>query len=128
MALTADTQLASPPPYRAVVLVRADTWLALHRCLRTSGLTTTRIAARGSVPRFELATAPDHDLQGLSRREVEVIELMAEGLENTEIAKELGVSVDTVKTHSKHIYRKFEAKSRAHAVHIAYQRGILGGA
>ncbi|MEV4053000.1 LuxR C-terminal-related transcriptional regulator [Amycolatopsis sp. NPDC049688] len=41
--------------------------------------------------------------------------------------RSLFVSIDTVRTHAKAIYRKLEARGRAHAVHIAYQRGILGG-
>lgn len=61
----------------------------------------------------------------LSAREFDVIELMAEGLQNPAIAAKLGVSVDTVKTHSKHLYRKLRVNSRVHAVHIAHQLGIL---
>ncbi|MEU6930437.1 response regulator transcription factor [Streptomyces sp. NPDC046374] len=62
----------------------------------------------------------------LSAREREVLELVAKGTSNREIAAELFISEATVKTHLTHIYAKLGAKDRAAAVAVAYQRGILG--
>jgi LuxR family maltose regulon positive regulatory protein len=55
---------------------------------------------------------------GLTRRESEVLSLLAEGLSNNEIAEKLFVSLDTVKTHVKHIFKKLNVKRRFEAVKI----------
>lgn len=116
------------PAYEAVLLIRPEAWPAFARWLPMSGLATTRVPAADSVPRFDLAPVPVRYRRDLSAREIDVLELLAEGLQNHEIAARLEISTETVRIHNKHIYRKLAAKSRAHAVHIAYQRGILGGA
>jgi len=61
----------------------------------------------------------------LSRREYQVLQLVAEGLENAAIAKLLYLSVETVRTHVKSILRKLSARDRTHAVTIAFRNGIL---
>jgi len=55
----------------------------------------------------------------LSRREVDIVRLLAEGLTNKEIALNLEISTETVKTHICHVLRKFRALNRTHAVAIA---------
>jgi len=62
----------------------------------------------------------------LSAREREVLELVARGTSNREIAKELFISEATVKTHLTHLYGKLGVKDRAAAVAVAYDRHILG--
>jgi DNA-binding NarL/FixJ family response regulator len=62
----------------------------------------------------------------LSAREREVLELVAKGTSNREIARELFISEATVKTHLTHLYGKLGARDRAAAVAVAYDRGILG--
>jgi LuxR family maltose regulon positive regulatory protein len=52
----------------------------------------------------------------LSAREVEVVRLMAAGLSNQQIADELVIALSTVRTHTKHIYRKLETRGRVRAV------------
>ncbi|WP_158879479.1 response regulator transcription factor [Amycolatopsis anabasis] len=61
----------------------------------------------------------------LSRREYQVLQLVAEGLENSAIAKVLYLSVETVRTHVKSILRKLSARDRTHAVTTAFRSGIL---
>ena len=61
----------------------------------------------------------------LSGREVEVLELVAEGKSNREIAGELWISEATVKSHLLHIYDKLGATDRASAIATAMKRGIL---
>ena len=60
----------------------------------------------------------------LTRREVEVLQLIAEGLTNTEIAERLVVSAATVKSHVNHIFAKIGARDRAQAVVYAYSHGF----
>lgn len=62
---------------------------------------------------------------GLSNREVEVLRLVAKGKANKQIAAELALSGDTVKTHLTHLMRKLGAADRAHAVTLAIERGFL---
>ncbi|MFL9842935.1 response regulator transcription factor [Flavobacterium rhizosphaerae] len=56
---------------------------------------------------------------GLSKRELEVLQLMSEGMSNAEIAESLFVSLNTVKTHSSKIFGKLEVKRRTQAVEMA---------
>jgi DNA-binding NarL/FixJ family response regulator len=62
----------------------------------------------------------------LSPREVEVLELVAQGSTNRQIAAALFISEATVKTHLLHIYDKLGVNDRAAAVATAFERGLLG--
>jgi two-component system, NarL family, response regulator LiaR len=62
---------------------------------------------------------------GISKREYEVLGLMAEGLSNQEIADKLFVSLNTVKTHSSHLLMKLDARRRTEAIHRAKELGLL---
>lgn len=62
---------------------------------------------------------------GLSRRELEVLQLMSEGLSNAEIAERLFVSLNTVKTHSSKIFEKLEVKRRTQAVEMGKRLGVI---
>lgn len=61
---------------------------------------------------------------GLTPRELEVLQLLAEGCDQHAIAERLVVSARTVSKHIEHILAKLPARSRAEAVAIAYQRGL----
>lgn len=63
--------------------------------------------------------------RGLSSREVEVLNCLAQGLTTSEIAAELFISDNTVKTHIRHIFEKVEASNRAEAVSKAAQLGLI---
>ncbi|MER6356410.1 response regulator transcription factor [Streptomyces sp. NPDC001634] len=60
-----------------------------------------------------------------SRRELEVLELVRDGLSNLEISKRLFLSQATVKSHLVHIYAKLEVESRTAAVAAATERGLI---
>jgi two-component system, NarL family, response regulator LiaR len=62
---------------------------------------------------------------GISRREWEVLELMSRGLSNQEIADQLFVSVNTIKTHSSNLFLKMDVKRRIQAIEKAKKLGIL---
>lgn len=62
---------------------------------------------------------------GLSNRELEVLQLMAEGLSNDEIGQRLYVSLNTIKTHSSRIFEKLEVKRRTQAVEKAKRLSII---
>jgi DNA-binding NarL/FixJ family response regulator len=62
----------------------------------------------------------------LTKRELEVLTLVADGATNRSAAATLFISEASIKTHLLHIYAKFEVRDRAAAVGEAYRRGILG--
>jgi LuxR family maltose regulon positive regulatory protein len=77
----------------------------------------------------ELPHAPDQGLalliEPLSKRELEVLRLLAEGLTNVEIGQRLYISLPTVKSHTRNIYGKLGVHSRREAVSQAKSFGIL---
>lgn len=62
---------------------------------------------------------------GISKRELDVLQLMATGLSNEEIAEQLFISLNTVKTHSSNIFLKLEVKRRTQAVEKAKRLNII---
>jgi DNA-binding NarL/FixJ family response regulator len=69
--------------------------------------------------------APPEALRSLTQRELEVLQLVARGLSNQEIAKELFVSETTVKTHVGRVLMKLGVRDRVQAVVLAYESGIV---
>lgn len=65
------------------------------------------------------------DSLGISKREYEVLDLMAKGLSNKEIADKLFVSLNTIKTHSANLFLKLEVNRRTQAVQKAKQLQLL---
>jgi DNA-binding NarL/FixJ family response regulator len=63
--------------------------------------------------------------RALSRRELEVLDLVRRGSSNKEVARSLHLSEATVKTHLIHIYGKLGVDDRTSAVNVALERGIL---
>jgi DNA-binding NarL/FixJ family response regulator len=76
-------------------------------------------------PELARRLAERNAIVGLSNREVEVLRLIAKGRSNKEIAADLALSADTVKTHITHLMRKLGAADRAHAVTLAIEQGFL---
>ena len=58
-------------------------------------------------------------------REIEVLQLISDGLVNREIGHRLFLSEETVKSHVRHLLAKLQARSRAHAVAIGFRRGLI---
>lgn len=63
--------------------------------------------------------------RNISKRELEVLTLMSKGLSNQEIAEQLFVSLNTIKTHSANLFEKLEVKRRTQAVETAKKLQLL---
>ncbi len=64
-------------------------------------------------------------VKSLSAREISIIQLAAKGFSSPEVAEMLGISVNSVKTHFRHIFEKMDVSDRTEAVTLAISRGII---
>ncbi|TDC76626.1 response regulator transcription factor [Micromonospora sp. KC606] len=103
--------------------------VAAVRLVRTGDALLAPAITRRLVQRFARrdtdTTAIPRDLSTLTARELEVLRLLAEGLNNAELAGRLTVSEATVKTHVAHILAKLGLRDRVQAVVLAYQTGLM---
>jgi DNA-binding NarL/FixJ family response regulator len=79
---------------------------------------------RGAVIPFTPPTTREVG-QDPTAREIEVLQLVADGLVNREIGERLFLSEETVKSHVRHLLAKLQARSRAHAVAVGFRRGLI---
>jgi DNA-binding NarL/FixJ family response regulator len=96
----------------ALIFTGLGIWLALRLVQRKTVIVEKEIAVE---PDFSLNEEAVRET-GISRRELEVLALMADGLSNQEIADKLFVSLNTVKTHSSRLFEKLGVKRRTQAV------------
>ena len=96
--------------------VRAAQLLAALRDVAGGGAPMTSGIARKVVQMFQQGRPAEHELENLSPREQEVLELLAQGLLYKEIADRLAVSYATIRTHVERIYQKLRVRSRSQAV------------
>jgi len=92
-------------------------WVGLRL---TKKKTISTVLPEGFKPKEEILKQT-----GISKREYEVLELMALGNSNQEIADKLFVSLNTVKTHSSNLFVKLEAKRRTQAIQRAKELYLL---
>jgi DNA-binding NarL/FixJ family response regulator len=99
------------------------------RMVRSGDALLAPSITRRLVERFASAASPRAAVHGelseLTPRELEVLQLLARGLSNAELAAELVLSEATVKTHVARILRKLGLRDRVQAVVLAYQTGLV---
>jgi len=87
--------------------------------------TVTRRLIESFVRTHPRALRPSAQLEELTARELEILELVARGLSNAEIADQLVVSGTTVKTHVARVLSKLGLRDRVQAVVLAYETGVV---
>jgi DNA-binding CsgD family transcriptional regulator len=82
----------------------------------------------GPEPEVDIRDSPSSALSALTRREVDVLVLVAEGRSNREIAERLFISEKTASVHVSHILAKLGVRTRVQATALAHQLGVAGSA
>jgi DNA-binding CsgD family transcriptional regulator len=98
-------------------------WLGL-RLTRKKELIVVKEVTVPAADTFTLNESRQREL-GITRRELEILELIARGLSNREIAEKLFVSENTVKTHSSRLFDKLNVKRRTQAVQAGKEFGLI---
>lgn len=105
----------------ALIFTILGIWLARKLTSpKTQTIIVEKEVIRQTAPDFEAIDASE-----LSKRELEVLQLMAAGLSNQEIADQLFVSLNTVKTHISKVLEKLDVKRRTQAVDKARQLRLI---
>ena len=110
--------LKDDPPEQLIAAVRT---VAAGDALLSPAVTRRVIKQFTRIPHPE----PPRELADLTERELDVFRLIARGLSNAEIGRELFISETTVKTHITHILQKLNLRDRVQAVVLAYQTGLF---
>lgn len=97
---------------------------AVRRVVRGEAVLHPAVAKK-VLAEFAALSRGERPAGELSGREREVIQLLAQGLSNRQIADNLGVGVETIKTHVSNIIEKLGATDRTHAVVLALRRGLV---
>ena len=107
----------------AILFAGVGIWLGLKLTRKKEVVVVKEVRVTLSEP-FVINESRIHDL-GITKRELEILELIAQGMSNREIAEKLFVSENTVKTHSSRLLDKLSAKRRTQAVQIAKEMGLI---
>jgi DNA-binding NarL/FixJ family response regulator len=92
-----------------------DELLSAIREVRQGGAPMSREIARKVIASFQQPVAAAAEVEDLSPREREILELLTQGFPNKEIAARVGVSDGTVRWHLRHVYNKLHVRSRTEA-------------
>jgi len=107
----------------ALLFAGLGIWLGL-KLTRKKEVVVVKEISVPAMERFVVNEARQRDL-GITKRELEILELIASGMSNREIADRLFVSENTVKTHSSRLFDKLSAKRRTQAVQIGKEQGLI---
>ena len=106
---------------------RAEDLTDAVRAVASGNALPTPVLAQRLIKQFAVWSSEKRTTVGaLTEREREVLTLIARGRSNQEIASDLSISLDTVKSHVKHVFTKLGARDRAQAVIAAYESGLAG--
>jgi DNA-binding NarL/FixJ family response regulator len=94
---------------------KTEELLAAIREVRQGGAPMSREIARKVISSFQEPVSSAAEVEGLSPREREILELLAAGFPNKEIASRVGLTDGTVRWHLRHVYHKLHVRSRTEA-------------
>lgn len=97
----------------------------LAEAIRSAHRGEMTVAADASSAVLEAITAPPAPGRDLTERELEVLELLVQGLSNNEIAGRLNVSPNTIKNHLRSVYSKLDVSTRTAATTLAIKHGLV---
>lgn len=97
----------------------------LAEAIRSAHRGELTVAADASSIVLEAITSPPAPGRDLTERELEVLELLVQGLSNSQIGARLGVSPNTVKNHLRSIYGKLDVSTRTAATTLAIKHGLV---
>jgi LuxR family maltose regulon positive regulatory protein len=123
--LTTQHMRASISPVPPALASYAHTVLAAFACEQRQEMTQEIIPLVSTTSIHPLSQATSRLIEPLTRREQEVLRLLAEGASNQEIARQLVVSLTTVKKHVSSLLLKLAAENRTHAVARARELSLL---
>ncbi|MGV1010384.1 MAG: LuxR C-terminal-related transcriptional regulator [Dermatophilaceae bacterium] len=128
-ALQRAVTLAEPEGYERVFTEEGPPMAALLRALAKRGVARAHVRRllTATPPSRSQASAPGGPIEPLSDRELDVLRLLDSELGGPDIARELYVTLNTLRTHTKNIYSKLGVSSRRAAVARAYDLGLLTG-
>lgn len=106
----------------AAIFAGVGIWLG-RRLTRPAAPVIVREVVPAEVPFVRNAEKVDH--MGITPRELEILERMAEGLSTREMAERLFVSENTIKTHTSRLFEKLGARRRTQAVQRAREEGLI---
>ena len=109
----------------AIVFAGLGIWLGLTITGRPERIVIRELRVPAEAPLPFVADPARREATGVTRRELEILELIAAGLSNKEIAERIFVSENTVKTHSSRLFEKLGARRRTQAVQLGKERGLL---
>jgi DNA-binding CsgD family transcriptional regulator len=107
----------------AALFAALGIWLGLKLTRKKEVVVVKEVPVATTQP-FALNEERIRDL-GITKRELEILELIAQGMSNREIADKLFVSENTVKTHSSRLFDKLSARRRTQAVQIGKELGLI---
>jgi NarL family two-component system response regulator LiaR len=97
----------------------------LRRAIRAAAAGQVQLSPKAAARLMREVRTPDKNPQSLTERETDVLRLLAQGQSNKEIAHNLSVGEQTVKTHVSHILAKLEVPSRTQAALYAMRIGLV---
>ena len=106
-------------------LVALGIWLGLRRTGPRDRVVVREVRVATSVAGPFTPDAARLEQLGITPRELQILELIAAGMSNREIAEKLFVSENTVKTHSSRLFDKLDARRRTQAVQRAKEAGLI---
>lgn len=112
----------------AITFAVLGIWLGLKLTGTRQKIVVKEVPVPAPEPLVPVAFVPDERKReelGITPRELEVLELIARGMSNREIAEKLFVSENTIKTHCSRAFDKLGAKRRTQAVQLGKELGLL---